>query len=129
MTSARVFGSLREAIHATATGARLPMKALAAELDWSPSELSHRTTLGGENSKAFPADDEHLVRLQRVTGDYAILATMADLLGFELAPKRERTAELLADVQEQIRALMPKVQLVLDMGAEAGAERREPRRR
>lgn len=129
MTSARVFPTLREAIHATAVGAKLPMKALAAELDWSPSELSMRTTLGGDSSRHFPADDEHLVRIQKLTGDVAILATMADLLGFELAPKRERVAELLADVQHEIRQLMPKVQLVLDMGAEASGERRVSGRR
>src|SRR5574337_1239039 len=119
----RVYGSLREALHATATGAKLPMKALAAELDWSPSELSMRTTLGGDNGRAFPADDEHLIRIQRVTEDASVLYTMADLLGFELLPKRERTAELLAQVQRDLRQLMPRMQMVLDIGAEPEPKR------
>jgi hypothetical protein len=114
----RVFGSLRDALHATATGAKLPMKALAAELDWSPSELSMRTTLGGDNGRAFPADDEHLIRMQRVTEDVSVLYTMADLLGFEVLPKRERTAELLVQVQRDLRELMPRIQMVLNIGAE-----------
>jgi len=114
----RVYGSLRDALHATATGARVPMKALAAELDWSPSELSMRTTLGGDNGRAFPADDEHLIKLQRVTEDVSVLYTMAELLGFEVVPKRERTAELLVQVQRDLRELMPRIQMVLNIGVE-----------
>lgn len=118
----RVFSSLREAIHATATASRLPMKALASELDWSPSELSMRTTLGGDSGRAFPADDEHLIRIQRVTDDVSVLYTMADLLGFEVVPKKERTAALLAEVQRDLRELMPRMQMVLDIGVESAGK-------
>lgn len=117
----RVFPSLREAIHATATGAKTPMKALAAELDWSPSELSQRTTLGGEGQRPFPASDEHLVKLQRITGDCSILFTMAELLGYELQPKRERIGALIAEVQADAKELNSKLQLLLDLKPADGA--------
>lgn len=113
----RALGSLREAIHKTATGSGMPMKALAAELDWSPSELSHRTTLGGESTKPFPADDDHLIRMQRVTGDASILFTMCDLLGYEPPRLRERdvpkmVAEAKASAVEAVKKLQ---QLVLEL--------------
>jgi hypothetical protein len=112
----RVLASLREAIHKTATGSGMPMKALAAELDWSPSELSHRTTLGGESLKPFPADDEHLIKIQKVTGDVSILMTMADQLGFEAPrPKQERAAEMMIEAKNEAMALLKKVQLALDL--------------
>jgi len=122
MTGAgRVSLTLRDAIHATATGAKMPMKALAAELDWSPSELSMRTTLGGDSARPFPADDDHLIRIQRVTGDCSILATMADLLGYELTPKKERLGELLAQVQQQIKSAQDQMkQLSLELGETKG---------
>jgi hypothetical protein len=113
MTQSRVFSSVREALHATATGAAQPMKALAAELDWSPSELSMRTTLGGDNGRAFPCDDEHLVKLMRITQDYSVLFTMADLCGFELAPKRERLAEMVMEMRHSLERLIPKAEQIL----------------
>jgi len=116
MANPRVFPTLREAIHATATSGRLPMKALASELDWSPSELSMRTTLGGESARPFPANDDQdrLVRLQRVTADVSILATMADLLGYEIVEKRDRTPERVAALVAEVQALNRRVeQLVL----------------
>lgn len=114
-----VYGSLREAITATATRSALPMKALASELDWSPSELSHRTTLGGENSRPFPADDEHFIKLMRVTGDCSILATIADLLGFEIVPKRERLAEMVTGLNERLATIQSDMrQLTLVLGDE-----------
>jgi len=111
-----VFPTIREALNATATGAQQPMKALAAELDWSPSELSHRTTLGGDSLKPFPADDEHLVKLMRVTGNASVLFTLADLLGYEVRPKEARLGELLAELKQDIVRLTPKMQMVLDLG-------------
>jgi hypothetical protein len=100
------------------------MKALAAELDWSPSELSHRTTLGGDGSRPYPADDDHLIRIQRVTGDCSILATMADLLGYELTPKKERLGELLTQVQQQIKSAQEQMkQLSLELGETKGRGR------
>jgi len=118
MTTA-VFQDVREAINATASRSTKSMREVAGLLDWSPSELSMRIALGGDSARAFPADDEHLVKLMRVTGDFSILATLADLCGFELQPKRERTAEILTEVQGAIKALLPKMQLVLDMGGDA----------
>lgn len=111
----RVLPSLREAIHACATGSGKPMKVIAGELDMSPSELSHRTTLGGDNAKPFPADDR-LIKLQRETGDHSPLYTMADALGYELKPKSDRLGDVLAETQQRIRELLPAMQMVLDLG-------------
>lgn len=124
MTTGRAFPSLRESIHATATTYRPGMKALAAELDWSPSELSMRTTLGGDSARPFPADDEHLVKLMRVTKDYAVLFTMAALLGFEVTPKQERVADLLVETQKGMAALHKQMELILEL-----APRPTPRRK
>lgn len=122
--NARVFGSLREAIHATATSAKQPMKVLAAELDWSPSELSHRTTLGGDAIRPFPADDEHLIKLMRVTGDYSPLATIADLCGFEIAPKKDRWPELVTELKQEAQRLSDRIQLVLDLKVDGQGRKR-----
>ncbi len=111
----RVFPSVREAVHGTATGAAQPMKALAAELDWSPSELSMRTTLGGDSGRAFPCDDEHLIKLMRLTQDYSVLFTLADLCGFELQPKKERIAEMVQELQRDVANFLPRVQMLLEI--------------
>lgn len=124
---AKVFPSLRDAIHATATKGTPPMKALASELDWSPSELSMRTTLGDDNARPFPADDAHLVRLMQITGDHSILATLADKLGYELMPKRDRIPEIVSGLRDDFLALNRKFQLVLDMPGMAPAGPRRPR--
>ena len=122
-TSGRIFPTLREALHATATGAKLPMKQLPAELDWSPSEFSMRTTLGGESARVFPADDDHLVRLMRVTGDFSILATLAELCGFELQPKKERLGELLVEVRAELSRTQAKMhQLALELDEAGGGK-------
>lgn len=113
----KVCGSLKESVHASATATGMALKAVAAELDWSPSELSMRIALWGDNARAFPCDDEHLVKMLRVTGDHSVLFTLADLLGYECKPKTENFGELLQDVHSQAKALMPKLQLVLDLGA------------
>ena len=126
MSNGRVLPSLLEALHSTATGSGMPMKALAGELDWSPSELSHRTTLGGESLKPFPADDEHLVKLMRVTGDYSVLFTLADLCGYELAPKKERQAEMIVELQRDAKQLGQRIQMLLEIpGLEYRPERAE----
>lgn len=104
------------------------MKALAAELDWSPSELSMRTTLGGDSSRPFPVDDDHLVRLMRLTKDHSVLYTLAEMLGYELRPKASRTAELLAEVQQEVRQLAPKMQMVLELGGEVAPAKGKAKR-
>ena len=93
--------SLREAIHATATG-NGPMKPLAAEMDWSPSEFCRRTTLGDDNTLSFPADDR-LIRLQELTGDHSILITMADRLGYDVRPKADRYPELVQHLASEAK--------------------------
>ncbi|HRU09750.1 MAG TPA: hypothetical protein P5144_10280 [Thermoanaerobaculia bacterium] len=106
------FHTLREAIHATATSGGIPMKALAADLDLSPSNLSQRTTLG-EDGIPFPADDR-LIRIQQLTGDHSILATMAEALGYELRPRQDRLPDILQDIQATQKELNRKVeQLVI----------------
>lgn len=129
VANGQVFQSLREAIHHTFTRSKVPMKALAAEMDWSPSQLSMATTLGEENARPFPADDEHLIKGQKLTGDYSILLTMADLLGCEVRLKQDSTPELLAEVKQEIRLLMPKIQMILEIGnnADAGKDKRPKR--
>lgn len=107
---AHAFGNIREAINATATG-NGPMKLLAAELDWSPSEFSRRTTLGDENSLAFPADDR-LIKIQRVTGDFSILRTMAESLGFEVHAKRAHLPDILLTIQQIQAELGLKIQQI-----------------
>lgn len=116
MTDSTVCATLREAINMTAVRARVPMKALAAELDWSPSELSMRTTLGGDSARSFPADDDHLVKLMIVTQDFSILATLADLCGYEVRPKESRMPEMIASLQADIAKLMPRFQTVMEWG-------------
>jgi hypothetical protein len=111
MMTSQTFGTIREAIHHTATASGVPMKSLAADLDLSPSNLSMRTTLGTDGIP-FPADDR-LIRLQKLTGDHSILATMADALGYELHPKQERLPELVASLIAEHKRLNDSVQLVL----------------
>ena len=115
MPPTTIFPTLREAIHHTTTRSGIPMKQIAAELDWSPSMLSFATTLGQENVKAFPADDAHLVKLMEVTGDDSILATLAFKRGYELVPKRDRMPEVLAGLHEDFKSLGEKLQMVLEM--------------
>lgn len=122
MLAPRVYPTIREAVNATATSYRLGMKHLAAELDYSPSDLSHRTTLGGDSARPFPADD--LVGLMRVTGDYSILATIADLCGFQIEPKKERVGEMVADLNARLVGFQADVkQLQLALGEVGGRKR------
>lgn len=117
------FESLREAIHHTATASGVPMKSLAADLDFSPSNLSMRTTLG-EDGLPFPAD-ERLVRLQRITGDLSVLLTMAAKLGCEVHPKRDHLPEILTDIQRTQQELSRKIQqLELTVPISAGTGKR-----
>ncbi len=108
---AKAFGSIREAIHHTASNSGVPMKALAADLDYSPSDLSMRVTLS-DDGRPFPADDR-LIRIQQVTGDHSIVATMAEALGYELHPKQERVPELVAQLAHEAKRLNESIQLVL----------------
>lgn len=115
--SGRVFPTLRDAIYAAASSSRLPMKALASELDWSPSDLAHRIGQGGDpSSRPFPADDDHFVKLQRVTGDHSPLFTLCDLLGYDAPqPKPERLGERVSKLAEAAEGLQREIkQLVLD---------------
>lgn len=115
MSMSRAFPSVREAIHATATTNKISMKDLAPKLDWSPSELSMRTTLGGESARPFPADDEHLVQIMKATQDYSILFTLADLCGFEVQPKKERVAEMVMALRRDMADFLPRVQMLLEI--------------
>jgi hypothetical protein len=120
----RTFGTIRESIHATATG-NGSMKTLAAELDWSPSEFSRRTTLGEDNSLTFPADDR-LIRIQQLTGDFSVLLTMAEVLGFEVHPRRDHLPEILRGIQETQAALGRQIQqleLTVPLAAMAGPKK------
>lgn len=122
MTDSTVCATLREAINMTAVRARMPMKALAPELGWSPQELSMRTTLGGDSARSFPADDEHLVRIMQVTQDFSILATLADLCGFEIRAKESRMPEVIAGLQAELARMMPRFQMVMEWKAAQTAD-------
>jgi len=108
-----VYPTLREAIHHTYSNCP-DKKPLAANLDWSPSELSQRTTLGAEG-RPFPADDpaERLIGLMRETGNFSYLATLAEKCGFEISPKRDRLPELVAALVAEHKRLNDSVQLIL----------------
>lgn len=123
---AKPFPTLREAIHHTATASGIPMKAVAADLDLSPSELSMRTTLG-EDGRAFPADK--LIRLQELTGDVSILLTMADRLGYEIRPKRDRLPEMIASTGQQVAELIrtfEQMKLMIPLADTVGGKRGKP---
>lgn len=114
MARASAFPTLREAIHHTVTRSGVPMKAIAADLDWSPSQLSMATTLGDEG-RPFPADDAHLVKLMRLTDDHSVLMTLAELLGYEVRAKESQLPRLVAEVRDELRVLAPKIQMILDL--------------
>lgn len=120
--TAQAFRTIREAIHHTATSCGVPMKALASELDYSPSDLSMRTTLA-DDGRPFPADDR-LIRLQELTADTSILITMADRLGFEVRPKQDRLPEILQHIAVEQKRLNDAVQLVLSTPWIPGGKRR-----
>lgn len=120
----RAYPSVREAIHATATRGTVPMKALASDLDWSPSELSMRTTLGDDNARSFPADDDHLVKMMERTDDDSILMTLAAKRGYELLPKRDRVPEMVEQLRSDLKIFHGKVQLLLEMPGLAPASRK-----
>lgn len=126
MSGSRVFPSLREAIHSAATTGRLSMKTLAAELDYSPSELSMRTTLGGDSSRVFPFEDR-LVTMMKAQNDFSPLFTLADLCGFELQPKKERVHEMVQELQRDLASFIPRAQMVLQIpGYELKPEQVKP---
>lgn len=101
------------------------MKMLAAALDYSPSELSMRTTLGGDSARPYPADDEHLLKIMQETGDHSFLLTLCSLLGYEPpAPKKERIGELVQQLEGDLRRVESGMQqLRLAFGDEKGKKR------
>jgi hypothetical protein len=107
----KAFRTIPEAIHATYSD-HADKKSLAADLDYSPSNLSQRTSLSEDAQYPFPATDR-LIRLQEITGNVSILLTMADRLGFEVRPKAERMPELVEHLTAEARRLNDSIQLVL----------------
>lgn len=101
----RVFSTLRDAINFTVYQSGKPLKEIAAELDWSPSQLSMAATLGDDNARAFPLDDAHLLKLIRVTGNPSILHTLADLCGFDPASLRPKVVDVAREIAEARRAI------------------------
>lgn len=117
-----IHATIREAIHTTATCGRPQLKEIAPHLDWSPSELSMRITLGGESARPFPIDDGRIVKLMRIVSDYSILETLADQCGFEIVPKRDQTPQRLASLHRDVQEMAKRVnQLVLDLGVDPPA--------
>ncbi len=108
----RVFPTLREAIHHTATRSGRSMKEIAAELDWSPTMLSFVTTLGEDNAKTFPLDNR-LIRLMEFTGDISPLMTLADKLGYDLTPKRDQTAQIVEAFRSEVADLNRRMEQLL----------------
>jgi len=120
----RVYASIREAVHAVASTGRLSMKQLAPELDWSPSELSMRTTLGGDRMRMFPLDDGRLVKMMKAQDDYSPLATLANDCGFELRAKERDVTKMVADAKASVSEAVKKFQqLILELDAPKGKGR------
>ena len=107
----RTFHTLQEAIYHTTHGSGVDMKVIAAELDYSPSNLSARTTIIENPAAPFPASK--LISLQQITKDHSALSTMADALGYELHPKAERIPELVQALTAEAKRLTDSIQLVL----------------
>ncbi len=121
--SGKICHTLREAIHHTYLNSRRPAKELAGELDWAPSELSLRTSLG-ENARPFPADDEkeRIVIIMRESGDYSYLLTLCEKCGFE-AP-RVKEVYFPAMLEDFKRDVMPRIQQVFEfLREEAGGRK------
>lgn len=121
----QVFRSIPEAIHHTYAD-HPDKKTLSADLDYSPSNLSQRTNLAEDPQYPFPATDR-LIRLQELTGDFSILLTMADRLGFEVHPKRDHLPEILRGIQETQQELGRKIQqleLTVPISATVGKKNR-----
>jgi len=120
----RVYPSVRDAIFATAHSGTPPMQDLARDLDWSKSEMSMHTMPEGPTARAFPCDDDHLVKLMRLTGDFSILMTLAHACGFELVPRRERTAEEVAALRADLQAFGKRMeQLSLGLAPAPGRKK------
>lgn len=119
MIRGQVFPTVREAIHHTVTRAEQPMKEIAAHLDWSPSELSMRTALGGDSARAFPADDDHLIRVMAYTGDYSPVLTMAAKLGLDVRPRVVDVGRVVEVVRADLRRVE---QMLLDLKPPRGAK-------
>lgn len=107
----RIFPSLQEAIYHSAHSSGVDMKVIAAELDYSPSNLSTRATITENPVAPFPSSK--LVTLQHITNDISILMTMADRLGYEIRPKQERMPELIGHLATEAKRLNESIQLVL----------------
>lgn len=101
--ASRIYRSVRDAVHHAAHGVE-SIKALAADLDMSPSALSMSTVLSdGENARPFPA--EKLADLCAITGNYSPLLTLAEQLGFRCIPceQAEESVELLERAARIVR--------------------------
>jgi hypothetical protein len=121
----RVFATMRDAINHAATRSGKSQKEIAGELDWSPTMLSLATTLGEENARPFPCDDAHLVRMMAYTGDHSPLLTLADKLGYELVPRRDRTAEMVAALTQTVQGVQKTLeQLSLGLDGGQGSKRK-----
>ena len=107
----RVFPSIQEAIYHTAHSSGVDMKVIAAELDYSPSNLSSRATITENPTAPFPASK--LIHLQKITNDHSVVATMAEALGYELHTKADRMPELVQALTAEARRLTDSIQLVL----------------
>lgn len=124
MSETRVYPSVREAIHAVATTGPLSMKLLAPELDWSPSELSMRSTLGGDRLRSFPIDDGRITKLMKAQGDFSPLATLADDCGFELRTKERDVPKLVKEAKASVGEALKKFQqLLLELDETKGRAR------
>ncbi len=95
---AESYGSCRELVAARVHQLGKPQKAIAADMDYSPSDLSRKLAQNPDDSRRFTLDD--LERFIEVTGDtqpilYLVEKYLTDAAA-EIAALERRLAELKA---------------------------------
>jgi hypothetical protein len=110
------FPAFREVVHASVSGCGRPLKAVAADLDMTSSELSRKLSNNPNDPVHFPLD--RLPELIAATGDLRPIYWLIEAFLHDADAKRKRDLE-------ELSALIPRLQrLVHSVGTEAGANGR-----
>ena len=106
------FPAFREVVHASVSGCGRPLKAVAADLDMTSSELSRKLSSNPNDPVHFPLD--RLPELITATGDLRPIYWLIESFLDDADAKRKRDLE-------ELSALIPRLQrLVHSVGTEAG---------
>lgn len=95
---AECYSSCREYVAARVHQQGKPQKAIAADMDYSPSDLSRKLAQNPDDSRRFTLDD--LERYMEVTGDTKPVLYLVE---------KYLAAENPADIERQIQALQDKL--------------------